>query len=484
MLRLFRVAALALVASFAAGSARAIDPFFPTFGNAGIDVVHYGLDLDVNPISGHLDARAELLIFAERRLDSFTLDLGGLTVSKVRIRGERVDFGQADDKLTITPRWPIPRGAAFRLVVDYSGKPTPIQDPTDSDYQLGWFKYNNATYVVSEPVGASTFFPANDEPTDKATFTIAITVPSPYAGIANGIVTSARTIGNERRFVWEMRQPMTTWLATVHVNKFNVKFAHTPSGKPVSVFYTSTTPKADVDGYLLAAKMIPYIEHLIGPYPFDGYGSVVVDDPILYYALETQAMTTFPTGAADEAFVSHELTHMWFGDSVSVKKWADLWIAEGAATYFEILWPNRDDPAAFDAAMQENYDYVVANHLGPAVVDDPADLFSDRVYLRGAAALYALRQKVGDPTFFMILRRFVFEYRGRNASSADFIRTAVAVSHNIYVAKLLHDWLYEEDVPSLPGHMALAKGAKVARPDVVGLRCGPFRHHGRPEKCN
>jgi aminopeptidase N len=231
--------------------------------------------------------------------------------------------------------------------------------------------------------------------------------------------------------------------------------------------------------------MIPYFERLIGRYPFDGYGSVVVDDPVLYYALETQAMTTFPTGAAGEDFVAHELAHMWFGDSVSVKKWADLWIAEGAATYFEILWPNRDDPAAFDAAMHDNYDYVVANHIGPAVVDDPEDLFSDRVYLRGAAALYALRQKVGDPTFFLILRRFVFEFRGRNATSADFIRTAVAVSHNVYVAKLLHDWLYEDAVPALPGHtVALAKGAKVARPNVVGLKCGPFRHRGGPEKCH
>jgi aminopeptidase N len=110
-------------------------------------------------------------------------------------------------------------------------------------------------------------------------------------------------------------------------------------------------------------------------------------------------------------------------------------------------------------------------------------MFGDSVYLRGAAALYALRQKVGDPTFFMILRRFVFDFRGRNASTADFIRTAVSVTHNFYVAKLLHDWLYEKAVPPLPGHTALAKGAKVEKPDVVGVRCGPFRHRGGPEKC-
>jgi len=485
---LFRVALLALAASLAAGSARAIDPFFPSFGNDGVDVVHYGLDLDVRPATGHLDGKAELLIVAQQRLTSFTLDLAGLTVSRATIRGMPVAFSQTHDKLVIAPRRAIPRGAAFRLIVEYSGTPTPIQDPTapdDPDYQLGWFNYRQSSYVVSEPVGASTFFPANDEPTDKATFTITVTVPAPYSAIANGVVTSARTIGNSRRFVWEMRQPMTTWLATVHVNKFRAKFARTTSGKPISVFYTPATSQADVNGYLLAARMIPYFESLVGPYPFDGYGSVVVDDPLLYYSLETQAMTTFPLGAADEAFVAHELAHQWFGDSVSVAKWADLWIAEGTATYFEVLWPNRDDPIAFDAAMRRIYDYVVVNDIGAAVVDAPEDIFSERVYLRGAMALYALRLRVGDPTFFLILRRFAFDYAGRNATSADFIRTAVAVSHNIYVAGLLHDWLYEDAIPSLPGgDGTLARRRSVERPNVVGLRCGAFRHRGGPETCH
>ena len=106
--------------------------------------------------------------------------------------------------------------------------------------------------------------------------------------------------------------------------------------------------------------MLPFFERLVGPYPFESYGSVVVDDPVLYYALETQAMSTFPLGAPTEEVVAHELAHQWFGNSASVAKWEDLWIAEGAATYFEVLWPNRNDPAAFDAAMRDIYDYVVA----------------------------------------------------------------------------------------------------------------------------
>jgi aminopeptidase N len=232
--------------------------------------------------------------------------------------------------------------------------------------------------------------------------------------------------------------------------------------------------------------MLTYFEKLISPYPFASYGSVIVKDPILYYALETQAMSTFPAEShpPGDDFIAHELAHMWFGDSVSVAKWEDLWIAEGSATYFEVLWPNRDDPAGFDEDMLAIYDFVVDRKLGPAVVEKPEQLFGSRTYYRGAAALYALRLKVGDPTFFDILRHFVQDNRGGHVTSADFIRTAVEVSGDGSVRPLLHAWLYEKAVPPLPG-MAdrKAKTGPVPKPDIVGGRCGRGSHRGAPRTC-
>jgi aminopeptidase N len=467
----FRLAAFVVASSIAAGPALAIDPFFPEFGNDGIDVSHYTLELKVNPYNNHLEAWAALDMLAERPLTEFTLDLRALDVSAVTVNGYKAAFSQADGKLTVTPPRRIEAHARVRVYVAYEGYPEPLRNPTapdDPTLSLGWIAYREAIYAMSEPVGAASFFPVNEEPDDKASFTIAVTVPAPYAGIANGMLTSAHDVGKERRFVWDMRQPMAPSRATVHINRFGAKFARTPSGKPVGVFSTPATPRKDVESYLLATKMIPYFESLVGPYPFEAYGSVVVDDPFLSYALPTQAMTTFPLGAADEALVAHELAHQWFGDSVSIASWTDQWLSEGLATYMEVVWRHRDDPLGFDAAMREIYRYVAAQRLGPAVIDSPRDLYSQRVSLRGAAALYALRLKVGDPTFMMILHRFAFEFAGRSATSADFIKTAVSVSDNLYVAELLHAWLYEKPVPSIAG---VPNHGKLARPDVVALHC-------------
>jgi aminopeptidase N len=483
---ILRTSAVALAAVLAPIPASAIDPFFPTFGNKGYDVLHYDLDLDVSFSPYRLGAEARLDIKALRKLDRFKLDLAGLTARRVEVAGVAARFAQEDDKLVVFAPKSIPEGKTFELVVEYSGQPTPIQDPTapnDPSLKLGWFKYTKATYVVSEPVGASTFFPANDEPTDKASFTIAVTVPADYTGVANGVLKSVKQVGSKKRYLWEMREPMTTWLATVHVNKFKLTKSQTPAGTPVRIYTTPDTPAQDIASYTAARRMIPYFEGLIGKYPFGGYGSVVVDDPKLYYALETQAMSTFPLGVADADVVAHELAHQWFGNSVSVKHWEDLWLAEGFATYFEVLWPNRNDPAAFDQAMLDIYDYVVENEIGPAVVDRPEDLFSSRTYLRGGSALYALRLEVGDKVFFKILRTFATDFRDGNATSADFIETAVTVSGNGKVRGLLKSWLYEKPVPPLAGVAREARRGPVPVPNVVGMRCGRGAHRGTSASC-
>jgi aminopeptidase N len=479
--------------SYLATAALAVDPFFPTLGNNGIDVTNYGINLDIDPITGMVKGRTSLTIKAETRLTSLALDLHGMSISSIQVDGAAAKFSRKRDKVRIIPARAIAQAKTFTVTVTYSGKPQALPDPTAGPKEtmyLGWFKTaRNSTYVVSEPVGASTFFPSNDEPTDKATYTFRLTVPYGYHGIANGVQVSTNKVGAKVRSVWQMKQPMATWLATVNVNKFNVYSVRTSNGTPVRIYYPKGSPSSHAPGYAAAAKMIPYFETLIGPYPFESYGSIVVEDPALHYALETQAISTFPSGPIppSETSVAHELAHQWFGNSASVAAWKDLWIAEGAATYFEILWPHRNDPAGFDKAMRDNYSYVLSAKLGPVVVETPGQMFSDRTYNRGAATLYALQLTVGDAVFRKFLKTLITKYRGKTISTQNFVDTAVTVSGDVSLRPKLRSWIYDQVIPALPkapgSTVAMAARERLVRPDFFGNQCGRGSHRGAPMDC-
>lgn len=466
------------VSTLAVAPAVAVDPLYPSYGDARIDVEHYDLDLDVEAPSFAIDAKATLKITALKSFDAFTLDLNRLDVASVKVDGVDAKFEQKNDKLVIRPKETIERADRFKLVVRYSGKPQAIDDPTEKNpkYKLGWRSQKDGIYVVGQPTGASTFFPSNEVPDDKATFRIAITAPAGYSAVSNGLLAAAIDSGRKRkRYVWKMDRPMQPVLATVHIGKYNLDRSRTQSGKPLRFYTSLSTKREDRQAYRQSRAMLLFFEKVIGEYPFDNYGTIDVDDPTYYAALETQTISSFPRGDAGQGVIAHELAHQWFGDSVSIKKWEDIWIAEGAATYFELLWKNRESVGAFEGAMARLYRYVDRKQLGPSVIETPLKLFSDRVYSRGSLSYYALRQRVGDDTFYRILRTFLTRYRDANASSQDFIDVAREVSGDAGVEPILRAWLYDKAVPELAGVAKARPTEAMETPDIVGLQCGKHR---------
>ena len=183
-----------------------------------------------------------------------------------------------------------------------------------------------------------------------------------------------------------------------------------------------------------------------------------------------------------ETTVAHELAHQWFGNSVTIAQWRDLWLAEGFATYFEFLWEYRGDRPGFNAALHQLYRDTRRDGVGPAVVDRPEDIFEPNTYDRGALTLHALRLRVGDQKFFRILRAFHARYRGKNATSADFVATAVRESGDAGVRRLLRAWLYEQPVPPLSGAEAAlveAEGDTGPRRQAAPAVGPPARATGR-----
>ncbi|MEA2345823.1 MAG: hypothetical protein QOF63_3992, partial [Thermoanaerobaculia bacterium] len=197
------------------GAAGIGDPYFPTLGNGGYDVAHYDLELKVDPTSGAIEATATIGARAGQPLTRFDLDLRDLTVGSVTVDGAKAKFEHRGGELVITPAATIDDGAVFTTAVTYEGIPRAIDTRAVDGVQVGWRHDDDGVVVMSEPDGASTWFPGNDHPRDKATFTVHVTVPAGMQVVANGTLRSTETTPAGVRWTYGQDDPMATYLATV-----------------------------------------------------------------------------------------------------------------------------------------------------------------------------------------------------------------------------------------------------------------------------
>lgn len=349
-----------------AGSEGIGDPYFPLLGNGGYDALHYTLDLAVDLKSNTLSGTVTMEAKTTEDLNAFNLDFTGFEISRVTLDGQPVSYDRQEGELIVGPlESPLLSGAAFTVGVTYSGTPSGI-DVAGIPLLLGWYNYGDGVFVASEPAGASGWYPVNDHPLDKAAYTFRITVPEPYVVAANGVLEETTDNGDTTTYVWEMRQPMASYLATVNIDQFELHTEEGPGGLPIRNYFPPDIAALAEKDFSQTPDMIAFFEDIFGPYPFEAYG-VVVADTQFPYALETQSLTLFSrnwiSGRGDaEIGVVHELSHQWFGDSLSPASWKDVWLNEGFATYASWLWFEHTQGAkALDHIVQENYGYIASD---------------------------------------------------------------------------------------------------------------------------
>ncbi|MBB6476338.1 M1 family metallopeptidase [Sphaerisporangium rubeum] len=430
------------------GAAGIGDPDFPRDGNGGYDVAHYGLRLGYDPSSRTLDGTATVKAAATQDLSLFHLDLHGFTVRAVTVDGAAATFTRDGDELVVTPAEPIAKGTSFTVAVEYGGKPDPVRNSSNLG-TYGFIPTKDGAFVTAEPNGAKTWFPCNDHPADKATFDFDVTVPAGLTVIANGEMTRPpATSGDKSTFTWRESHPMTTYLATITLGKFQVRTGKSTRGIPV---YAATDPaySHQLDSlFATSAKVTDYWSTVFGPYPFSSTGGVI-DDFSAGYALENQTKPMYGGFAPDQSIIAHELAHQWFGDSVSITRWKDLWLNEGFATYAEWLWAERNGGASADQTF-EGYNGADRSEMwgyppGEARRDD---LFHNSVYTRGAMTLHVLRRRIGDDKFFELLRTWTRTYAHSNATTPQFIAMAEKVGGKP-VKDLFDAWLFSPTHPTI-----------------------------------
>lgn len=497
---LFAVPALALVPALLPAAAPAAplpavpgttapgigDPMFPALGDGGYDVAHYDLSFAFGADVRRFQARTVIDARATRDLPRFGLDLAGNRVRGVTVDGVPARFTRTGEKLVVTPSPAPVRGRRFRIAVTYDGTPVPHPGP-GPDETKGWFTTADGFFTAPQPDAAHSIFPSNDHPSDKATLTVHLTIPSDRTAAASGVLTGRRRLGDRTVWTFDEREPVATEVVQVSVGRSAVVRQAGPHGLPLR----SVVPAADAAALtpVLAgtARQVAWLERRLGRYPFATYGVLGVPSD-LGFAEETQTLSVFnvawlrgefpgdyPLWLRDVA-LAHELTHQWFGNSVTPRHWSDVWLSEGPATYYSYLYAASLGGPAIDDVAHAMYsglplwaggppvdgDQVLRARYGaPAAPLSGATLYSDSVYNGGLLTLYALRQKIGPRSFDALMRAWVTAHRHGNASTADFIGTA-ARAGGPGVANLLRSWLYGTATPPMPGHPGWALPARGA----------------------
>lgn len=435
------------------------DSLYPGFGNGGYDVQHYALDLTVDPATSAISGSTTILALATQDLSSFNLDLIGFSVTSVIVNESQATFSRDGQELTITPNAPITSGSPFTVTVEYNGVPEQITSVA-IPVLTGWVIADSGSgmkesFVLSEPDGAANFYPVNDHPLDKATYTIRVTLPKPYEAVVNGDNIQVIDNGDTTTTVGEVESPMASYLTTIEIGDFDLVEEPGTHGVPIRNYFAAGLGDDYRAAFARQDDMIGYFQSLFGEYPFKVYGAVLVN-AITGSALETQTLSIFGTDMINpsdpqenEATVAHELSHQWYGDSVSVADWRDIWLNEGFATYAEVLWREHTDGIdARDAWIGDTYQYFLDNALPPPGTPPADDLFNSSVYYRGALTLHALRLKIGDAAFFNLLHEWYTRHRDGNVSTADFIALANEISGQDLSA-FFDAWLYQPALPPI-----------------------------------
>lgn len=414
-------------------------------GPQPFDMLHYNLALKLAMTTDALEGRCEMTMRLKRNVDSLVLHAVGLALDTIRVdgvvRSAVVDTTQ--ETFTILLNGTRTAGETVRVVVDYRR----LQGYRRPSSRQGYYFFRdtiglpaNLGYTFSEPSDARFWLPCYDEPWEKATAEMHLTVPTGYVAASNGRLLGTTDNGNGTiTWHWRQNQPIASYLMCITASRFSVASLPyvTSTGDTIPLQYYAWNAPPFVDS-AWTASFLPTVRQMMtafasrfGEYPFDKYGMTAIV-PFGYLGMEHQTLTTMNRYfATSHRVVSHELAHQWWGDDVTCGTWRDIWLNEGFATYGEALW--REFTGGPDSLKKYMRDTLATFQFvsWQGAVYDPVgqgfNLFDQVVYTKAAWVLHTLRGVVGDSTFFRILRAYRQKYTGQSAITLELAGVADSV---------------------------------------------------------
>ena len=402
------------------------DSYYPTKGDPGVDTLHYHLDLTWRPRHQRLHGVARIVLRATHQASGFQLDLGSsLHVAGVQVDGREVHSSHVGKTLHV--QRPVRADQRYRVRIDYAGTPEPVKAPTTRTdmHGLGWHTTKDGqAWSMQEPFGAFTWYPCNDQPSDKALYDVRLDVPGRWVGITNGRMTSRRHVNGRTVTRFHSSDPMASYLTTVAIGPYRRVHQTGPHGLPIN-YWVPRGDRSLVAPLRRTPGELRWLERRLGPYPFDQVGIVVVPSAS---AMETQTMITlgranFRYGVRNvRSTVVHELSHAWYGDTVTPKDWRDVWMNEGMAMYVETRFRASQGWTTWRHWEREwrRDDQFWRDIYGPPGRYHRGEFASINVYYCPALMYDRLRLRIGDQRFGRLMRAWPQQHLDTNQTRATF----------------------------------------------------------------
>jgi aminopeptidase N len=409
-----------------------------------IDVLHYDLDIELTPSPKLLKAKVTITLhLLKEDLNSIELNFyDNLKINSLKVNDYESAYSHTGKMLTINRNEHF--SDTVKLFISYEGTPKRVGL---SGFVFGTINNQSLVYTINEPEYASSWFPCNDIPADKALLDIKITNDKDNISISNGKLINVTEMDSRKSYHFKTVYPISTYLISVYSSKYSLledQYISASSDTMPLNYYVlpGQEEKAKID-FEEHSEMIKFLSSTFGEYPFikEKYGVAV----FLWQmgAMENQTITgigsNFITGKKFfNDMLLHELSHHWWGNAVGVKSWKDIWLNEGFATYSEVLY----NEWKFGASARISDVQKIKNHHNGTVYN-PDQLFSGLVYNKGAWILHMLRKETGDSNFYAILKTYFNEYKYSSASTEDFIKIADRVSKK-NLTLFFDQWLYTD----------------------------------------
>ena len=429
--------------------------------------LHYNVALTLDDqLTTITAARTEITISVLKEpLNTLDLDFGKMIVDSVTVAGQPARFEQRDGKLYIQLQKPARRNESLTVVVNYHGQPpdglilTKDKDGRPSATGDNW------------PDRVHHWIPCLDHPAAKATVNFTVTAPARHTVVANGKLDATRTGANNTR-IWEYKEtrPISPYCMIIAVGEYAHVVPKAPTLVPLAYYVPLSDANFAEKGFSAAPLLLKYLSERVAPFPYEklalivgatrfggmeNSSAIVFSGNLFSERAQTQPLSrTFNIRRGLVEVTAHEIAHQWFGDSVAIATWSDLWLSEGFATYFAGLFVQQyDGEEAFREYMKRAADaYFKYERERRAPIYDTEtenlfDLLNGNNYQKGAWVLHMLRGLLGDEAFFKGIKSFYLAHEHKTATTED-LRAALEGASGVNLKEFFTRWVYQSGHPS------------------------------------